>query len=387
VSEAAALLSEAFGVGPDAVAVAPGRINLIGEHTDYNGGFVLPMALDQRTAVAVSRTGDGEVAVVSSAAAGEPVRFPATTVPGEVSGWAAYVAGVVWSLRRAGHPVDGARVAVASTVPVGAGLSSSAALEAAVAVALADPAREPADLVRVANDAEVHYVGVPCGVMDQTVVLTARAGHALLLDADTLDTRHIPLRLSAHGLALLAVDTRVSRRLSDGGYATRRRECEAAAAVLGVRTLREADLASIDDPALPDLLRGRVRHVMTENARVLEVARLLEGGADPRLVGPLLTASHASMRDDFAITVPEVDTAAAATLDAGAYGARMTGGGFGGCVIALVETTALGSVGDAVCAAFQRAGFAPPGMFEAAPSAGAERLLAGAAGPGGRGSA
>jgi galactokinase len=210
--------------------------------------------------------------------------------------------------------------------------------------------------------------------MDQTVVLTARAGHALLLDVSRLESRHIPLRLSDHDLALMVVDTRVSHRLSDGGYGARRRECEAAAVVLGLPTLREADMASVDDPALPDRLRARVRHVVTENARVLEVARLLEEGADPRLVGPHLTASHASMRDDFEITVPEVDAAVAAALGAGAYGARMTGGGFGGCVIALLERAALGSVGRAVATAFQPEGWVPPVVFEAEASAGATRV-------------
>ena len=373
MGDAAALHRAAFGSEPDVVAAAPGRINLIGEHTDYNGGFVLPIAIGQRTEVAASWTGDGEVAVISSSAGG-PVRFPVTTRPGEVGGWASYVAGVIWSLRRAGHPVGGARIAVASTVPMGAGLSLSAALEAAVAVALTDPSVEPADLVRVAHDAEVTYVGVPCGVMDQTVVLTARAGHALLLDVSRLESRHIPLQLSDHDLALMVVDTRVSHRLSDGGYGARRRECEAAAVVLGLPTLREADMASVDDPALPDHLRARVRHVVTENARVLEVARLLEEGADPRLVGTHLTASHASMRDDFEITVPEVDAAVAAALGAGAYGARMTGGGFGGCVIALLETAALGSVGRAVATAFQPEGWVPPVVFEAEASAGATRV-------------
>ncbi|MFS8478776.1 MAG: galactokinase [Micromonosporaceae bacterium] len=366
-----------YGAPPTGAWAAPGRVNLIGEHTDYNDGFVLPFALPHRTVVAASRH-DDPYWIVHSEQAGETVRFAADD---RVVGWASYVAGVVWALRAAGYDVPTARLAVASDVPLGAGLSSSAAIECAVLTALADLGGldvPVADRPALAQRAENEYAGMPCGIMDQCAATLSRAGHALFLDCRTLAVEHIPFDLAAAGLAVLVIDTRAPHRLVSGEYAARRAACERAAAMLGLAALR--DLAVADLPAalarLPDPDRRRVRHVVTENQRVLDTVRLLRDGR-PGEIGPLLTASHASLRDDFEVTVPELDVAVDAALRAGALGARMTGGGFGGCVLALVEAPDAGLVTDAVTAAFAAHGFAKPIAFMATAAAGAGRLPAG----------
>jgi galactokinase len=346
-------------------------VNLIGEHTDYNDGYVLPFALPQRTVVTAAPATGWTVT-----SRGETVSFAvADLAPGAVPGWAGYVAGVVWALRAAGFDVPGARLEISSDVPVGAGLSSSAALECAVLAALADlGGLELGDLdrVRLARRAENSYVGVPCGIMDQAASTLARAGHALFLDCRTEAVEHVPLPLAEAGLAVLVVDSRAPHELTDGAYADRLGACTEAARVLGIPALRDAtpdDVERLDDP----LLRRRARHVVTENARVRDTVALLRAG-DLRAIGPVLTASHASMRDDFEITVPEVDTAVEAALDAGAHGARMTGGGFGGCVITLVDASRAGAVAGAIEAVYAAKGFRPPESFTAVPSAGVQRL-------------
>jgi galactokinase len=365
--------------GADGVWDAPGRVNLIGEHTDYNEGYVLPFALPLRTAVAATAVDVRRWSVWSEQTA-ERVEFgPDDLVPGRLTGWAAYVAGVIGAVRDAGHTVAGAHLAIASDVPLGAGLSSSAALESAVLTAMLDLAGldlPAASRPLIAQRAENVYVGVPCGVMDQSAALRCRADHALFLDCRTLEIDHIPLALTAAGLSVVVIDTQAPHRLVTGEYAARRAACETAAAKLGVRALRDVTVSELDD-ALARLdrpeLRRRLRHVVTENQRVLDTVGLLRAG-DIRAVGPLLTASHASMRDDFEITVAEVDTAVEAALDAGAYGARMTGGGFGGCVLALVRVRAAAAVADAVVSRFAERGFTAPTAFVATPSAGARRV-------------
>ncbi|MFI6130415.1 galactokinase [Micromonospora sp. NPDC051141] len=359
---------------------APGRVNLIGEHTDYNDGFVLPFALPLRTVVAAAPGPDARWTVWSELD-DAPVEFGAAEAdePGRVDGWAAYVAGVVWALRAAGLDVPGARLAIASDVPVGSGLSSSAAIEAAVLAALVDLGGLdlPADRwPRLAQRAENEYVGAPTGIMDQSVVVRGRAGHALFLDCRTEEVEQIPFDLDAAGLAVLVIDSRAPHRHADGEYAARRRSCERAAATLGVTALRDvptdgldAALARLDD----DETRRRVRHVVTENQRVLDTVALLRADR-VRETGPLLTASHASMRDDFEITVPEIDTAVEAALAAGAYGARMTGGGFGGCVLALVDADAAEKVAAAVTTAYADRGFTAPHTLTALPAPGVTRL-------------
>jgi galactokinase len=373
-----------FGGEPDGRWWAPGRVNLIGEHTDYNDGFVLPLALAQGVAAA-ARAADRPVLRVRSIQREETVELPlADIAPGAVDGWAAYVGGVAWALRQRGHDVPGLDVVVDGDVPAGAGLSSSAALECAVAVAwndLAGLGLSRDDLADVARHAENDVVGAPTGGMDQMASLHGRAGNLVFLDMRSLAAELVPFDPPAAGLALLVVDTHAPHAHVSGEYAERRRSCEEAARILGVRALRDVAAADLDgalvrlgDGPDGDLLRKRVRHVVTEDARVLDVVDALRSGADPRSVGPALSASHASMRDDFEITVPQVDTAVEAALAAGAHGARMTGGGFGGCILALVEADAVDATAGAVEKAYADAGFRPPSAFVAVAAEGAHRL-------------
>ncbi len=366
-----------YGAAPDGRWAAPGRVNLIGEHTDYNDGFVLPFALPHRAVVAAARLPQRDAGWrVWSEQPGEQISFhTSSTVPG----WGGYVAGIVWALRTAGFDVPPARLAIASDVPLGAGLSSSAALESAVLTALVDlggldlPVEERP---RLAQRAENEYVGVPSGIMDQSAAIRCRPGHALFLDCRSQEVEQIPFDLAEADLAILVVDSRTPHRHVSGEYAARRAACETAARTLGVAGLREVNPTELDAALgrLPaEVARRRVRHVVTENQRVLETVTLLRAGRI-REIGPLLTASHASMRDDFEITVPEVDTAVAAALAAGAYGARMTGGGFGGCVLALVDAAAADVVSAAVAQAYAERGFTEPRSFTALPGPGATRL-------------
>ena len=381
---------ELFGREPQARWRAPGRVNVIGEHTDYNDGFVLPIALPQGVTAQVGLRTDATLRVASTGFPGEVVTVAADGLqPGAVPGWAAYVAGVLWALRERGADLGGADVLVDGDVPHGAGLSSSAALECAVACALDDAAGlglARTELVSVARTAENGFVGVPSGSLDQSASLLCEAGHALLLDTRTMAGRQVPLDLPAAGLRLLVIDTRAPHQLVDGQYAARRSDCEEAARLLGVPALRDVSDQDLDRAlaALPsDRLRRRVRHVVTENARVLESVSVLSAtststspasAGDPRAIGPALTASHASLRDDYEVSCRELDLAVDSALAAGAFGARMTGGGFGGSAIALVEADRADAVAGAVTEAFTTARLTEPRVFAVTPSPGAHRL-------------
>ncbi len=373
--------SELTGHAPEGVWAAPGRVNLIGEHTDYNDGFVLPLALPQRCRVAAARSYDRTSLLSSVQAPGQVVEIDAATVvPGEVTGWAAYAAGMLWALRKGGYDVPQVSLVLDSDVPIGAGLSSSAAIECAVGVAvtgLIGADADPTELALLAQRAENEFVGAPTGIMDQMASMHGRAGHVVFIDTRTRACRPVPFDLGPTGLALLVVDTNAPHALVEGAYGERRRTCEDAAATLGLTALRElsADALEAALSRLPDeLSRRRVRHVVTENDRVLRVVATLESGADPRSIGPLLTASHASLRDDFEVTVPHLDVAVDAELAAGAYGARMTGGGFGGSIIALVDADRVEVTSAAVAETFAARGFGRPASFPAVPAAGAGRV-------------
>ncbi|MFF9604820.1 galactokinase [Streptomyces sp. NPDC014684] len=373
--------TELYGAAPEGVWAAPGRVNLIGEHTDYNDGFVMPFALPHQTTAAVSRRTDGVLRLHSADIGGEAVELALDALaPQSDKEWTAYPAGVVWALREAGHPVTGADVHLASTVPTGAGLSSSAALEVVVALALNDLyglGLQRWQLARLCQRAENVYVGAPTGIMDQTASACCEPGHALFLDTRDLSQRQIPFDLAAEGLRLLVVDTQVKHAHSGGEYGKRRAGCEKGAALLGVDALRDIPYADLD-AALARLgdeeeVVRLVRHVVTEDERVERTVALLHSG-ETRAIGPVLTEGHASLRDDFRISCPELDLVVDTALAAGALGARMTGGGFGGSAIVLAEAADVDTVTKAVREAFAAAGFAAPRVFEAVPSPGARRL-------------
>ncbi|TFV69560.1 galactokinase [Blastococcus sp. CT_GayMR19] len=373
---ARAAFAERFGGEPEGVWAAPGRVNVIGEHTDYNDGYVLPVALPHTTRAAVARRTDGRIALASLQGDGDVVELGLDELaPGRPDGWAGYPAGVVEGLRE--HLAGGLSLLVDTDVPVGAGLSSSAALTCSVALALRDlvaPDLTLEDLVELARRSENDFVGAPTGILDQSASLLCTAGHALFLDTRERRTEQVPLDLAAVGLELLVVDTGTSHTHADGGYGDRRRECEQAAARLGVPALRDvadvAGLAALDD----DVLLRRARHIVTENARVLEVVRILRGSSDPREIGPILLEGHVSLRDDFQISTDELDACVDAAVRAGAHGARMVGGGFGGSAVVLVDRERAATVAAAVRDEFDRRAFAPPRTFDVIPSAGARRL-------------
>ncbi|MEW2356858.1 galactokinase [Spirillospora sp. NPDC029432] len=381
-----AAFTEAYRRAPEGVWHAPGRINVIGEHTDYNGGFVLPFALPLGVSVAAARRDDAVLEVRSLQAADAAVTVPLDgTGPDEVGRWdarerwAAYPFGVASLLR--GRGAGGASLLIDSDLPQGAGLSSSAALECATALALCDLygldalAADRPELARLAQRAENDYAGMPCGIMDQSAALLCTAGHALMLDCRSGLSGQVPLDLPGKGLALLVVNTRARHELTGGEYAARRADCERAAALLGVEALRDvkdlgAALARLDDP----VLRRRTQHVVTENHRVEAAAGLLRAGAEAEL-GGMLTASHLSLRDLYEVSWPEADLAVETALKAGARGGRMIGGGFGGSVIVLTAADRAARVRDAITTAYRDRGLPGPEFLDAVPSDGARRLL------------
>ncbi|WP_410588672.1 galactokinase [Amycolatopsis sp. lyj-23] len=387
-SDAVAAFRTVHGTAPAGVWSAPGRVNLIGEHTDYNDGFVLPFALPHRLAAAASPREDGVLSVATLGDDGQLQRSGelkiADLAPGSVDGWAAYPAGVAWVLRDQGF-ANGADLVIAGDVPSGAGLSSSHALECAVSLALLglaglelDGSRDDVptrpQVARWVQRSENDFVGAPTGLLDQTASLCCTEAHVLFLDVRSGEQEQVPFGLAEAGLQVLIIDTRTKHSHAEGGYGERRRGTERAAELLGVKALRDIDVEGLSAALdrLPEDLVPLVRHVVTENQRVLETVELLRAGrlAD---IGPHLDASHVSMRDDYRISTAELDLAVDSAREAGALGSRMTGGGFGGSAIALVRDADLERVKEAVEAAYEKAGYRRPRMFTAVPSRGAGR--------------
>jgi galactokinase len=349
------------GAGGAVTYAAPGRINLIGEHTDYNLGFALPIAVPERTVVTYRRDDTEAITVRSDRQDGE-IRISLDTAPGDVTGWAGYVAGVIWAMRRAGHPVVGGTMSIAGGVEMGSGLASSAALECAVLGAIATGLGiERIEQARIAQRAENDYVGAPTGLLDQLAALLGEPRRALLIDFRDLTVESVPFDPDRSGVALLLINSRAPHRHAGGEYAARRASCERVAAALGVVSLRDVQDRGLSVlNAVADGKDGRrARHVLTENQRVVDFAAAL-GDCDFVTAGRILTASHASMRDDFEITTAQIDLIADAAVRAGALGARMTGGGFGGCVIALVAARQVDAVGAAVRLAGKEGGHNQP---------------------------
>jgi galactokinase len=380
--QAAALFESVYGSAPAGLWAAPGRVNVIGEHTDYNAGFVLPMAIDKYTVAAAAPRRDGVLRMVSTAGEGSAVEIALDELtPGSPAGWTRYPAGVAWALRGQGvlpQTFGGADIAFASAVPVGSGLSSSAALECSTGLALTGVAGaniSPAELARLAQYAENAYAGIPCGPLDQLASAFGADGAVLFIDTRSFTINVHPFDLADAGLTLLVINTRVSHDNAESGYQDRRATCEKAAEVLGVAALR--DLTSADLPRartqLDEKAFRRVRHVVTEDDRVERFVNLLNLGSlsGPRLnaAGELLTASHVSLRDDYEVSCAELDAVVDAALRGGAHGARMTGGGFGGSAIALVSQDRVEKVSEAVLAALPQAE-----IFQAVAARGAHRV-------------
>ena len=374
-----------YGHHPEGIWRAPGRVNLIGEHTDYNMGYVLPFAIDKNALVAIRRKSqlEPEPNILSFASTyGQNTSPEVTSVPVDglaptsISGWAAYPAAVVWALNQLeGVELAGFELLVDSDVPVGSGLSSSHALEVGTIVALNDLYELGLSLTQLAQltqRAENEFVGAPTGIMDQSASLMSHADHALFLDCRSMEAQAVPLPLAQNDAVVLVIDTRVEHSHVDGGYAARRRSCEQACEVLGVDALRDVDgvevLEAIEDP----VIKRRAKHIVTENQRVLETVKVL-GEDDLEEVGELLYQSHVSMRDDYEISSEELDAAVEAAMEAGAIGARMTGGGFGGSAIALIRRAQVEPVSQAVLAAFEQAGYVQPNIFTVVADEGAGR--------------
>ena len=369
---------ETFGAEPDLVAAAPGRVNLIGEHIDYSEGFVLPFAIKDRTLAAARKRDDSIVRIASVQRRNKIVTVDIKDVkPGLKGEWERYALGVLWSM----GVTSGVDLMIDGHVPLGAGLSSSAALECSVATAvnhLFDMGFSLEELARLTQRAENQYVGVPCGIMDQSVSLMATNGFALLLDCRDLSTRNIPFDVASHGLELLIIDTQAHHALTDGGYAERRASCESVAAKLSIKSMRELTMEQLDSSRhlITETEYIRARHAVTEMKRVLDCVEALSVG-DFVKVGQLINASHVSLRDDYTVSCPELDTAVDASLAAGAMGSRMVGGGFGGSAIALIQASKTTQTIRAVEKAFADKKFKTPRFFTSLPSQGAELISRG----------
>ncbi|MDP9998128.1 MULTISPECIES: galactokinase [Pseudarthrobacter] len=378
-AELAGRFEREFGTPPDGVWQAPGRVNLIGEHTDYNEGFVLPFAIDKTARVAVAVRADSTVRMLSTYGdQGLVTADLAALEPASAKGWTKYPLGVIWALQQRGIPVPGLDLLLDSTVPLGAGLSSSHAIECAVISALNEltgAGLEPEEMVLATQRAENDFVGAPTGIMDQSASLRGSKGHAVFLDCRDQSVELVPFDAESAGLVMLVIDTKVSHSHADGGYASRRASCELGAELLGVKALRDVRVADLTraEGLLDEVTYRRVRHVVTEDERVLQTVGLLASDG-PAAIGPLLDASHVSMRDDFEISCPELDLAVSVSRANGAIGARMTGGGFGGAAIALTPVAAEQQVRAAVVRAFAEAGYTAPEIFTVTPAAGAMRI-------------
>ena len=366
---------ETFGAEPDLVAAAPGRVNLIGEHIDYSDGFVLPFAIKDRTLVAARKRNDSTVRIASAQRRNKIVTVDISRVkPGLKGEWERYALGVLWAL----GVKEGVDLLIDGHVPLGAGLSSSAALECSVATAmnhLFDLGFNLEELARLTQKAENQYVGVPCGIMDQSVSLMATQGSALLLDCRDLTTKNIPFDVASSGLELLIIDTQAHHALTDGGYAERRASCESVVAKLGITSLRELTMQQLENSRdlLTEIEFVRARHAVTEMKRVIECVQALSD-SNFALVGELINQSHASLRDDYTVSCPELDTAVDAALAAGALGARMVGGGFGGSAIALIQASKTIETIKTIEKAFSSKKFKAPRFFTSLPSQGAELI-------------
>jgi galactokinase len=366
---------ETFGVEADLVAAAPGRVNLIGEHIDYSEGFVLPFAIKDRTLAAVRKRDDSTVRIASVQRRNKIVTVDINNVkPGLKGEWERYALGVLWSM----GVTSGVDLMIDGHVPLGAGLSSSAALECSVATAinhLFDMGFNLEELARLTQKAENQYVGVPCGIMDQSVSLMATNGFALLLDCRDLSTRNIPFDVASHGLELLIIDTQAHHALTDRGYAERRASCESVATKLSVKSMRELTMVQLDSSRdhITHTEYIRARHAVSEMKRVLDCVQALSDG-DFVKVGQLINESHISLRDDYTVSCPELDTSVDASLAAGALGSRMVGGGFGGSAIALIEASKTTQTIHAIEKAFVDKKFKAPRFFTSLPSQGAQLL-------------
>jgi len=363
---------ELFGRRPEVISEAPGRVNLIGEHIDYSEGFVLPFAIADRTYAAIASRTDGLVRIASHQRKEKIFTIDIHDVkPGSKGDWEKYVLGVLWSLGIS----SGVDILVDGSVPAGAGLSSSAALECSVAVGLNELFtlnKSLEDLARATQRAENDYVGMPCGIMDQSVSLMGKSGAALLLDCRDLTTKSIPFNVADAGLELLIIDTQAHHALVDGGYAERRAACESVAAKLNIPSMRHLTLEVLQASRekITDTEFIRARHAVTEIARVMQAVKALRA-SDFVTLGNLINQSHASLRDDYAVSCPELDLAVDTSIAAGAMGARMVGGGFGGSAIALIQAQDVTHTREAVTKAFESRGFKRPRFFTSLPSAGA----------------
>ena len=357
---------------PDVIASAPGRVNIIGEHIDFSQGFVLPFAITDRTTVKLGRRNDSVIRIRSIQRPDDVITTDLSSLnPGIPGDWERYVLGVIWAL----NINQGVDIEIDGRVPLGAGLSSSAALECAVATGLNhlfDLAKSKKELALLTQKAENDYVGMPCGIMDQSVSLMAEAGSALLLDCRDLATTLVPFDLAASELELLVIDSQVHHALVDGGYAERRSDCESAVSKLGIPSLRDLSLVELEEKKhlLTDKEFLRARHAVNEITRVMKAVEKLQE-RDFLALGELITSSHISLRDDYDVSCPELNCAVDTALAHGALGARMIGGGFGGSAIALVTQDQSKGVQQAIAKAFATAGFSAPRFFTSLPSDGA----------------